>query len=125
MVNIKEEDEMRSIEVNVAGLSSYADAEKAARKIAAQAGADLSLLAWYDKAKGTGAPQEVCSSEKSRCPRDYAEHHKADIRVSINNDAYEFFFVRIPADADALDAEEVGAVHEHAKGKEFDNIQGG
>jgi hypothetical protein len=115
---------VRTIELTLKGPVNYQKAEKEARMAASEAGA-VSLLAWYDKERGMGAPREVCSKETWKCPRDYAEHHKADIRVSINGDAYEFFFTRVAAGADALDVDEVVAVHHGIPKQQFDNVQGG
>ena len=116
---------MKNMELNIQGSIDYTTAEQAARKAASEFGGDLSLMAWYDKARGTGGPQEVCMNENWRCARDYAEHHSADVRVSVNRDAYEFFFGRVPSDAASLDMDEVAAVHEKTTGEEFDNVQGG
>jgi hypothetical protein len=115
---------MRTIKLTLKGSINYQKAETEARKAASEAGA-VSLLAWYDREKGAGAPREVCSKETWKCPRDYAEHHKADVRVSINGDAYEFFFTRIAAGADSLDSDEVVSVHHGIPKQQFDNIQGG
>lgn len=116
---------MKTIELSLTGSVGYEKAEREARKVAAEAGARYSLMAWYDKAKGVGAPREACQTASWKCPRDYAEHHHADLRVSVNNDAYEFFFTRIPSDAEGLDSDEVTAVHKGISEGDFDNIQGG
>jgi hypothetical protein len=116
---------MKNMELNINGSVDFKAAEKAARKAASEFGGNFSLIAWYDKAKETGAPQEVCMKENWRCARDYADHHEASLRISVNGDAYEFFFTRIPADAEGLEKDEVAAIHEKASGDEFDNVQGG
>ena len=116
---------MRGIELKLDSRIGYTDAEKAAKEAASDFGDDLSLLAWYDRVRNMGAPQEACSLESWKCVRDYAEHHEADIRVSVNDDAYEFFFAATPVGTVQLDREEVVEVHEGISRDEFDNIQGG
>jgi hypothetical protein len=116
---------MKSIELKLKTGMSYKEAEKAAREAAMDMGGKLSLLAWYDKARKMGAPAEACSQENWKCVRDYAAHHNADIRVSMNTDEYEFFFAKTPADAVVLDTDEVAAVHKTISKEEFDNVQGG
>ena len=117
---------MQNIDLSLAGGIAYGAAEKAAKEAAAaQSNADLSLLAWFDKAKNMGAPQEACSLESWKCVRDYAEHHRADLRVSVNDDEYEFYFFRVSVDAEELDREEVETVHTGIARDQFDNVQGG
>jgi hypothetical protein len=119
-----EDKTMKNIELTLKSGISYGDAEKAARKAALDMASSVSLFAWYDKAKNTGAPSEACARENWKCVRDYATHHNADIRVSVNEDEYEFFFSKSPAGATTLDSEEVSGVHKGIS-EEFDNIQGG
>ena len=116
---------MMNIDLKLTPGIRYAEAEEAARNAAMDAGGSVSLLAWYDKARGLGAPQEACALESYTCVRDYATHHMADLMISVNADAYEFFFIRVPADVEELDREEVAKVHAGIAEDEFDNIQGG
>ena len=117
---------MKNVDLNLAAGIVYADAEKAAREAAAaETSGSLSLFAWYDKARNLGAPREACAQENWKCVRDYAEHHKADIRVTVNKDAYEFFFSKAPAGTAELDKEEVEDVHKKISKDEFENVQGG
>ncbi|RJP19745.1 MAG: hypothetical protein C4520_12345 [Candidatus Abyssobacteria bacterium SURF_5] len=116
---------MKNIELVLKDITSLEDAEKEARNAVSEFGGHFSLLSWYDKARGTGAPQEVCSQENWKCPRDYAEHHEADVRVAVNGDAYEFYFIKVPADAETLEADEVGSIHADVPKQAFDNVQGG
>jgi hypothetical protein len=116
---------MNSIDLKLKSGIDYKKAEEAARKAALDMGGSLSLFAWYDKARKMGAPAEACSQENWKCVRDYATHHGADIRVSVNADEYEFFFAKAPIDAAVLDSEEVAGVHKGISKEEFDNVQGG
>jgi len=116
---------MMNIDLKMAPGVRYAEAEEAARNAAMDAGGSVSLLAWYDKAKGLGAPQEACALESFTCVRDYAVHREADFRISVNADAYEFFFTRVPAGTEELDREEVVEVHAGIAEDEFNNVQGG
>jgi hypothetical protein len=117
---------MQNIDLSLDASIAYDAAEKAAKDAAAaQSSADLSLLAWYDKARSMGAPQEACSLESWKCVRDYAEHHKADIRVSVNSDAFEFYFAKAPAGTETLDKEGVSDVHKGIAIDKDENVQGG
>lgn len=117
---------MKNIDVNLGAGAAYDRAEKAAKEAAAKDfGGDLSLLAWYDKGRNMGAPQEACSLENWKCVRDYAEHHKADIRISVNDNAFEFFFAKTPAGTESLDKEGVADVHKDIALDRDENVQGG
>jgi hypothetical protein len=117
---------MQNIKLNLDPKIAYDAAEKAAKKAASeQSSAKLSLLAWYDKARKMGAPQEACSLENWKCVLDYAEHHKADIRVSVNKDAFEFYFAKTPAGTETLDKEAVSDVHKGIALDKDENVQGG
>ncbi len=117
---------MRNINLSLAGGIGYKAAEKAAREaVANEAGQGLSLLAWYDKASKKGAPGEACSLESWKCVRDYAEHHKADIRISVNEDAFEFYFTKAPVGTETLDKESVEDVHKGIAVDKDENVQGG
>lgn len=117
---------MRTIDVSLAGGIGYEAAVGAAREaVADEVKGDLSLLAWFDRARQMGAPQEACSQENWKCVHDYAEHHKADIRVSVNNDAFEFYFAETPVGTETLDKEGVAAIHEGIAVDQDENVQGG
>jgi hypothetical protein len=125
-VNREEEMEMKNLDLNLSGQVSYAAAEKAAKEaVAGEVAGDVSLLAWYDSAKKTGAPQEACSLENFKCVRDYAEHHNADIRVSVNKDVFEFYFAKVPSGTAKLKAKQVDAVHKNLAVDQDENVQGG
>ena len=76
------------------------DAARAwARKaIADTTGTDLSLVAYFDHERRQGGPIDACGGEPPECARNYAESHGAEYRVTAPN-RFEFFFVRVPADA--------------------------
>jgi hypothetical protein len=117
---------MRNIDLSVTGGVGYKAAEEAAMQaVAEEAGHGLSLLAWYDRANKKGAPSEACSLESWKCVRDYAEHHKADIRISVNKDAFEFYFIKTPAGTETLDKEGVADVHKGIAVDKDENVQGG
>jgi hypothetical protein len=117
---------MQNIDLSLAGGIAYGEAEKAAKEAAAaQSSGDLSLFAWYDKARNMGAPQEACALENWKCVRDYAEHHNADIRVSVNKDDFEFYFAKAPAGTESLDKEGVSDVHKGIAVDQDENVQGG
>ncbi|RJP65905.1 MAG: hypothetical protein C4532_16905 [Candidatus Abyssobacteria bacterium SURF_17] len=116
---------MKNINLKLGSGVDYAKAEKAAREAAADMAGKFSLLAWYDKAKKTGAPQEACALESWKCVRDYAEHHKADIRVSVNEDAFEFYFAKTPPGTAELKEKHVRDVHKGLAVDRDENVQGG
>jgi hypothetical protein len=117
---------MRTINLSLNGQAEYKAAAKAAREaVGAERGSDLSLLAWFDKGRKMGAPQEACSLENWKCVRDYAEHHQADIKVSVNDDAFEFYFAKSPAGTATLDEDEVAAIHKNIAVDRDENVQGG
>ena len=117
---------MKNIKLDLGQGIAYEAAEKAAKEAAAaQSSAELSLMAWYDKARQKGAPQEACSLENWKCVLDYAEHHNADIKVSVNGDAFEFFFAGTPAGTETLDKEGVSDVHKGIAVDQDENVQGG
>jgi hypothetical protein len=121
----EEERTMMNIDLKSDYGIDYGKAEAMARRAAEERGAGYTLMSWYDKARGMGAPQEACSLENWKCVRDYAVHHNASLRVAVNTDEYEFFFAKAPADAAELDADEVTDVHAGIARDEFDNVQGG
>jgi len=112
---------MKNINLNLGSGVDYAKAEKAAREAAGK----FSLLAWYDKAKKSGAPQEACALENWKCVRDYADHHNADVRVSVNDDAFEFYFAKTPPGTAELKGKRVHEVHEGLAVDRDENVQGG
>jgi len=117
---------MKNLNLSLSGQISYAAAEKAAKEaVSGEVAGDISLLAWYDKIKKTGAPQEACALESWKCVRDYAEHHNADIRVSVNKDAFEFYFAKVPAGTAKLKQKQVDAVHKGIAVDKDENVQGG
>jgi hypothetical protein len=126
-VQKREEDSiMKNIDLNLNAGIAFDAAQKAAKEaLAAEVGGDLSLLAWYDKNRNTGAPQEACSLESWKCVRDYAEHHNADVRISVNNDDFEFFFAKSPEGTETLDTEGVTDVHKGIAVDKDENVQGG
>ena len=116
---------MVNIDLYTEGGVGYGKAAREAWKVAEDAGGNFSLVAWYDKARNMGAPREVCSLENWKCVRDYAVHHQADLRVTVNDGEYEFYFSRVPAGAQVLDSEGVEEIHAGITLDEFSNVQGG
>lgn len=100
-------------------------AQERAREKAKGDGADVRLIAWYDRDRGTGGPGEACAGEVPKCVRDYASSHGADKRVWVNDGKYEFYFSPTGKDVVELDEEWAMRVHREATSREFDNVQGG
>ena len=117
---------MQNINLSLdAGIAFEAAQQAAKNAVGESVPGDTSLLAWYDTARKMGAPQEACSLESWKCVRDFAEHHKADVRVSVNEDAFEFFFAKVPAGTETLDKEGVADVHKGIAVDQDENVQGG
>ena len=116
---------MKTIALNLGTGIAYDVAKKAAREKAMAGGEKVSLFAWYDRARKMGGPSETCSLEGWKCVRDYAEHHGAEMRISVNDDAFEFFFTKIPGDFVELDRQDSLEIHKDTRRDEFDDVQGG
>ena len=116
---------MMNIDLKLENGVAYDEAERAAREAVEATGGNFALMAWYDKARGIGAPSEACSLESWKCVRDYAENHEAGVRVAVNDDAYEFFFSKVPIDAMELDTDGIEESHAGIAVDEFNNVQGG
>ena len=54
-----------------------------------------------------------------------AEHHKADIRVSVNNDPFEFYSAETPTGSAQLDREGAETVRRDIAVSKNENAQGG
>ena len=116
---------MRDIRLVMNG-TDYTAAGRVAKEAALKAGGrGATMIAWYDRARNLVGPQETCAKEGWKCSRDYAEHHGADLRVSINDDAFEFFFSDVASDFAELDREDALDAHIGASRDEFDDVQGG
>ena len=116
---------MRTINLDLKGKVDFFNAEEAAKKALTGAGEKVTLVAWSDRLRDMEGPMEACARESWKCARVYAENHSADVRISVNNDDYEFYFAGIPAGFTELDQEELLDVHEQARMADFDDVQGG
>jgi hypothetical protein len=76
----------------------YDKAQKAARDAALGVVGDVMLVSCYDRTRNKMIPEAVSSKEEHDGHRIYAESRGADIRVTVNNDEYDFFFVSIADD---------------------------
>jgi hypothetical protein len=70
-------------------------------------------------------PQDPCLHEGWKCARVYADNHGADVKVSVNDDDYEFYFASVPENFTRLDTEEALEIHEEVGRAGFENFQGG
>lgn len=116
---------MKTINLKLGSTIDYVTAEKAARDAALKGGADMMLLAWYDKALKKQGPRETCDGESWTCARDFAKNHNADLHISVNGGAYEFFFSKLGGKYDELKKKEVVNVHAGIARDAFENVQGG
>ncbi len=116
---------MRTINLKLDGNVDFYGAQEAARKALIRGEKNVTLVAWSDRLRDMEGPMEACSRESWKCARVYAENHGADLRISVNNDDYEFYFSGIPADYIGLDEEELREIHEPARAADFDDVQGG
>jgi len=118
---------MKTISLEMDKRVDYASAERAAKE-ALMSGAGVGkpvMVAWYDRPRDLASPGETCSKEGWKGARDYAEHHGADCRVSVNEDDYEFYFTNLSFDFEELDREESLSAHADASRADFDDLQGG
>ena len=76
----------------------YDEVQKAARDAALEVVGDVMLVSCYDRARNKMIPEVVSSKEEHDGHRIYAENRGADIRVTVNNDEYDFFFLSIADD---------------------------
>jgi hypothetical protein len=118
-------DKMESIPLDLEDGVELNTAQDKARESAQEGDADLRLIAWYDRDRGTGGPGEACAGEVPKCVRDYASSHGAEKRVWVNDGKYEFYFSPTGKDVVELDKEWAIRVHKDAGTSEFDNVQGG
>ena len=116
---------MNTIKLTLDNSTGYLDAYKAALKAARESEGNMILVSWYDRSRNKQGPTETCESENWRCALDYAEHHDADLRVSVNADQYEFFFSKVSAEFAELDEDGLLEVHRGISKDDFSNIQGG
>jgi hypothetical protein len=117
---------MRNIAIDLQPGVDYETAGRAAREAALNAGSGrAAMVAWYDRARKMAGPSAVCSNEDWACASAYAEHHGAQIKVSVNHDDYEFFFSEVASSFQELDRKESLEIHRDTKGSEFDDVQGG
>jgi hypothetical protein len=115
---------MRTVTLHLPKDIDFPTAEEAAKRALGRAG-DVTLTAWTDRKRNMEGPREACAQESWKCARVYAENHGADVRISINDDDYEFYFTGVPADFEELDEETALEIHKELTRADFDNVQGG
>lgn len=86
---------MTSIPVN---LSSSVDIEDAARHAREAAGANSTVLSYFDRKENRSVPEVRCLTKGEEGPRLFAEAQGADCRVTVNEGEYEFFLKSLPED---------------------------
>jgi hypothetical protein len=91
---------MDAIKLNMKkGKLDFDNAMKEARKAAAKAGGNVTLVSYWDRERDWMVPRVSCLDAGDDGHRIYAESHGADIRVTVNDGAFDFYFFRIPDDA--------------------------
>ncbi len=89
---------MKTMNLEMPSGMDYNEAQKAARDAALEVGGNVTLVSYYDRAKNKMVPEAVCSKEGNDGYRIYAENRDADIRVTVNDDEYDFFFLSVADD---------------------------
>jgi hypothetical protein len=84
---------MKTMNLEMPPGMDYGEAQKAARDAALEVGGDVALVSYYDRARNKMVPEAVSSKEEHDGHRIYAESRGADIRVTVNDDEYDFFFL--------------------------------
>jgi hypothetical protein len=106
-------------------ITDRAAVERKARRVARSNDEDLVLVSWWDEVRQTGGPEEACKGEVPKCVTDYATSHGGEIRVSVNNGKYEFFYLPVSAEHAKLDRDQLVARHKAAITGLYENVQGG
>ena len=89
---------MKTMNLEMSPGMDYGEAQRAAKDAALEGGGDVTLVSYYDRARNKMVPEVVSSKEEHDGYRIYAETHGADIRVTVNDDEYDFFFLSIADD---------------------------
>lgn len=89
---------MKTMNLEMPPGKDYDEVQKAARDAAQEVGGNVTLVSYYDRARNKMAPEAVSSKEGTDGYRIYAENRGADIRVTVNDDEYDFFFLSIGDD---------------------------
>jgi hypothetical protein len=116
---------METLNIVVEPSPNYMDAYKAAGEAARQAVGSAMLVSWYDRCRQIQGPTEICGRNDWKCAVDYAVHHNADLRVSINTDQYEFFFAKVHGACSELSETPPLEVNAKISADELGNIQRG
>ncbi len=89
---------MKTVNLEMPPGVGHDEAQKAARDAALEVGGDVTLVSYYDRARNKMVPEAVSSKEGNDGYRIYAESRDADIRVTVNKDEYDFFFLSLGDD---------------------------
>ncbi len=84
---------MKTMNLEMPPAMDFDKAQKAATDAALEAGENVTLISCYDRARDRMVPETVSSKEEHDECRIYAESRGADIRVTVNGDEYDFFFL--------------------------------
>lgn len=99
--------------------------EKEARSAAREQNGDMVLVSWWNRNRNMGGPSPACVREGPDCPRQYAMSRGANVRVLVNGDEMELYYVPVSPEHQELDAEALRSIHENTSDQEYDNLQGG
>lgn len=117
-------DKMKTIPLSLDGALERQPAQEEARAAAQGQDPAVHLVAWYDRQRQTGGPQEACAGEPPKCVRDYAASHGAEYRVQVNDSAYEFYFGSAGEDVAELDREWAIKIHDETEASERERPPG-
>jgi hypothetical protein len=84
---------MKTMNLEMPPGTDYDEVQKATRDAALEVGGNVTLVSYYDRARNKMVPEAVSSKEGNDGYRIYAENRGADIRVTVNDDEYDFFFL--------------------------------
>jgi len=116
--------EMTRIPVN---LRSNIDIEDAVRHAREAAGANTTVISYFDRKENRSVPEVRCLTKGEEGHRVFAEAQGADYRVTVNDGEYEFFLKSLPDDVVEPDAHHTErlSLYDGRNEEEFQSFIGG
>jgi hypothetical protein len=115
---------MTSIPLNLRSSIAIEDAVRHARDAA---GANTTVLSYFDRKENRSVPEVRCLTKGEEGPRLFAEAQGADYRVTVNDGEYELFLKSLPEDVVEPDAHHEArlSLYDGRHEEEFQSFIGG